>query len=66
MNNINYTTVIVGALLGYFGSGFVKLSPTVGAALGAAGGFFYGGGTIPGLTSGSGTLTLPTTTVTPG
>jgi hypothetical protein len=64
MNNINYTTVIVGALLGYFGSGFVKLSPTVGAALGAAGGFFYGGGTIPALGGGAASVN-PGNTPTP-
>jgi hypothetical protein len=69
MNNVNWTTVLIGAALGYFGSGFVKLSPTMGAALGAGGGYLYGGGTIPGLSSGSsgtGTVTVPTTTITSG
>jgi hypothetical protein len=68
MNNVNYTTIIIGAALGYFGAGFVKLSPAVAAAIGAAGGYLYGGGTIPGLSSGStsGTVTTPTTTVTAG
>lgn len=67
MNNANITTILLGAALGYFGSGFVKLSPIVGAAIGAGAGYLYGGGTIPGLTAGgSGTLTTPTTTVTAG
>ncbi len=29
MNNANITTILLGAALGYFGSGFVKLSPIV-------------------------------------
>lgn len=67
MNNANLTTILLGAALGYFGSGFVKLSPMVGAAIGAGAGYLYGGGTIPGLSSGSSaTLTVPTTTVTAG
>jgi hypothetical protein len=67
MNNINWTYLIAGAALGYFGSGFLKLTPTVGAAIGAAGGYLVGGGTIPGLSSGtSATLNVPTTTVTSG
>jgi hypothetical protein len=66
MNNVNLTAVLVGAALGYFGSGFLKLSPAVGAAIGAGGGYLYGGGTIPGLNPSSATVTIPTTTVTPG
>ena len=63
---MNITTVLIGAALGYFGSGFVKLSPAVGAAIGAGAGYLYGGGTIPGLGGGSGTLTIPTVTVKSG
>jgi hypothetical protein len=66
MNNLNWTTILLGGALGYFGSGFLKLSPTIGAAIGAAGGYLYGGGTIPGMNSSSTTVTLPTTTVTAG
>lgn len=67
MNNINWTYLLAGAALGYFGSGFLKLSPTVGAAIGAGAGYLYGGGTIPGLgPSSSATLNVPTTTVTGG
>jgi hypothetical protein len=62
MNNVNWTTLLVGAAIGYFGSGFVKLSPTIGAAIGAGAGYLYGGGTIPGLSSGTttGSVTVPT------
>jgi hypothetical protein len=69
MNNINWTYVLLGGALGYFGSGFVKMSPTIAAAIGAGAGYLYGGGTIPGLSSGStatGTVTVPSTTVTAG
>jgi hypothetical protein len=66
MGNANITTILIGAAIGWFGSGFLKLSPAIGAAIGAGGGYLYGGGTIPGLGSGSGTLTVPTVTVKAG
>lgn len=66
MDSINWTYLLGGAALGYFGSSFLKLSPTVGAAIGAAGGFFAGGGTLASLTGSGGTTVTPTMTIKSG
>jgi hypothetical protein len=48
MNNSVFYALL-GALGGYFGGKYVKLSPAVGATAGGVVGFFIGGGQLPSL-----------------
>jgi len=55
----------IGAVLGYV-AGDIVGHPKVGAAVGAASGYFFGGGQMPTLPAGNDVLQVPTTTITPG
>jgi hypothetical protein len=65
--SIPWTQTLVGLVLGYVGGGIVD-HPKIGAVIGAAAGYVYGGGQLPQLPNGQtpGVLNVPTTTITPG
>ena len=55
----------IGAVLGYV-AGDIVGHPRIGAAAGAAAGYFMGGGKLPQLSSGNDVLQVPNTTITSG
>ncbi len=65
--NVPWTQTLIGLVIGYVGGGIID-HPKLGALVGAAAGYVYGGGQLPQLPSGQtpGTLNVPETTVTGG